>query len=103
METNPFLSNFADTNQISYNYEKENSIYADCLTDQIKWNESKLAKDNNTKSPQQCLSCKMYPMCYGPCPNQINAGNSNCFFDTLNMSKKEYFRYMFTEYLLNKK
>lgn len=73
----------------------------DCLTGQIKWDESKLAKDNNTQSPQQCLLCKMYPMCYGPCPNQINAGNTKCFFDTLNMSRKEYFRYMLTEFLLS--
>lgn len=66
----------------------------------IVWNETKLAKDNNTPSPSQCLACQMYPMCYGPCPNQINAGNAKCYIDNLNMSRKEYFQYMLYEYML---
>jgi len=45
----------------------------------------------------------MYPMCYGPCPNQINVGNTRCYIDNLNMSRKEYFQYMFSEYLLTNK
>ena len=66
----------------------------------IVWNEAKLAKDNNTPSPSRCLACQMYPMCYGPCPNHINAGIAKCYIDNLNMSRKEYFQYMLYEYML---
>lgn len=72
----------------------------DLESGQIVWNVPKLAKDYNTFSPRRCLSCRMYPMCYGPCPNRINAGNATCYIDSLNMSRKEYFHYILSEYML---
>ena len=75
----------------------------DLESGQIVWNVPKLAKDYNTLSPRRCLSCRMYPMCYGPCPNRINAGNATCYIDSLNMSRKEYFHYILSEYMLTNK
>ena len=85
-------------------FNSENSYgYLDLESGQIVWNVSKQAKDCNTPTPSNCLKCRMYPMCYGPCPNQINVGNTECYLDSLNMSRKEYFQYMLSEYMLTNK
>lgn len=70
-------------------------------TGQIIWNESKLAQDNATQTPDKCLKCPQYPACYGPCPLQIRAGNTGCYMDTLNLTRKEYFKYLLNEYMSN--
>ncbi len=71
----------------------------DTQTGQIIWNESKLAYDYSTKSPDECLSCRRFPSCYGPCPNQIKVGHTECYLKSLNISKQEYFRYLVTNKL----
>lgn len=66
----------------------------DLTSGKIFWDESKRASDYDSPTPEHCLSCKRYPICYGPCPNQINVGHTACYLDSLNMSRKEYFQYI---------
>lgn len=72
----------------------------DTQSGEIRWNEAKLAHDNATKTPKKCLSCRRFPSCYGPCPNHIIAGDTECYLDSLNISKKEFFRYLVSNNLI---
>lgn len=72
----------------------------DLTSGKIIWDESKRASDYDSPTPEHCLSCKRYPICYGPCPNQINVGHTVCYLDSLNMPSKEYFQYLLSDYQL---
>ena len=74
-----------------------------CNTGQIEWNLNKLADCAKNLRPSKCKACRMYPSCYGPCNNHILAGKENCYVEELDLSKEEYFLYLYKSELQKRK
>lgn len=75
----------------------ENNSYGklDCETGLIGWKPSKLAECTMDLRPERCKACRAYPSCYGPCNNHILSGHNNCYIDSLDLTKEEYFLYLY--------
>lgn len=75
--------------------EKKSYGKLDNNTGCIEWKQNKLAECTMNLRPKKCKSCKMYPSCYGPCNNHILAGQESCYIDGLDLSKEEYYTYLY--------
>lgn len=64
-------------------------------TGEIEWNLSKLAKLTNEMTPAKCHECRIFPICYGQCNIHLMNGQTECYLDSLNLSRKEYFMFMY--------
>jgi uncharacterized protein len=77
-------------------FNKENSFgHLNNETGQIMWNTNKLSHIVKDITTDKCKKCRMYPVCYGQCNNHLLAGINGCFLDTLNLSRKEYFMFLY--------
>lgn len=74
-----------------------------CNTGRIEWNLKKLADCAKNLRPSKCKACRMYPSCYGPCNNHILSGKENCYVEELDLSKEEYFLYLYKSELQKRK
>jgi uncharacterized protein len=76
----------------------------DTSSGNVKWKTSELTTIDQQKSPQICLSCKLYPSCGGPCRKKCaNLQNWDCFLNGINMSVEEFLLTQFRiEYIKDK-
>lgn len=74
-------------------------------TGRLNWNLNKMASWYEDITPQECIKCKWFPVCLGPCNKQIiaNKGKHICTFDAMNMTTKEFLLYSFKYHLLKQK
>lgn len=83
-------------------FDKANSFgVLDTNTGKIIWNETKLETLYSAVTADKCFMCKMYPICYGPCNFHLLSGDSNCYLETLDLSKKEYLMFMYKQRMMN--
>lgn len=83
------------------NFSKENSYgKLDTDTGEIKWNTNKLAYAAKDMTVEKCKTCQLYPSCYGPCNNIITGGNTECYIDSIDLTRAEYFMFMYKRNLL---
>lgn len=84
-------------------FDKDNSL-GELNTDTglVRWNEPILSEWLGDMQQQQCLECKWYGACFGPCNRQLMANRDTfiCTFDSMNLDTKEYLMYLFKYNLL---
>lgn len=79
-----------------HDFNEENSYgKLNSDTGQIEWKLNKLAQCTMNLRSEKCKKCKIYPSCYGPCNNHMLAGHDNCYLESLDLSKEEYFLYLY--------
>ena len=87
-------------------FDKENSLGEwNKSTGLVEWKQDKIEDWFRDMQQPQCLICKWYGACLGPCNRQLlaNRGKFICTFDAMNLSDKEYLMYIFKyNLLLNK-
>lgn len=107
------------SNQVLFNYDgsvfkctticsfdKENTLGdLNHVTNLVDWNEEKIRDWLSDMQQPECLRCKWYGACLGPCNRQLMAhkGKFICTFDAMNLSEKEYLMYLFKYQLLRNK
>lgn len=87
-------------------FDKENTLGEwNKSTGLVEWKQDKIEDWFRDMQQPQCLICKWYGACLGPCNRQLlaNRGKFICTFDAMNLSDKEYLMYIFKyNLLLNK-
>lgn len=87
-------------------FDKENTLGEwNKSTGLVEWKQDKIEDWFRDIQQPQCLICKWYGACLGPCNRQLlaNRGKFICTFDAMNLSDKEYLMYLFKyNLLLNK-
>lgn len=77
-------------------FNEENSYgKLNCETGQVEWKQTKLSECTMYLRPEKCKACKIYPSCYGPCNNHILVGQNNCFIESMDLTKEEYYLYLY--------
>lgn len=73
-------------------------------TGHLQWDLTKTANWLKDMDQSECVECKWFPACLGPCNRQLmaNKGKFICTFDAMNMDTKEYLMYSFKFHLLKK-
>lgn len=74
----------------------------DFETGYLQWDLTKIAYWLKDMDQKECIECKWFPACLGPCNRQLmaNKGKFICSFDAMNMETKEYLMYSFKYHLL---
>lgn len=82
------IDSFDEKNSLGH-FDRENGL--------VKWDEQLLNDWTCDMQQPECLRCKWYGACYGPCNRQLLAhkGEFICTFDAMNLSQKEYLMYLF--------
>lgn len=90
------ISNFDERNTLGCYSEK---------TGLIKWEKNKIKEWTRNMQQKECLVCKWYGACYGPCNKQLIKHKNKfiCTFDSMNLTNKEYLIYLFKYNLLYRK
>lgn len=102
---------FADrVNQVLFNYdgkvfkcstltnfdESHTEGVVDDRTGKVKWNLNKIAQKVTRTSPQKCLTCKIYPVCLGPCGRKLAISSERtCMVDQTGLTMDEFIMYYF--------
>lgn len=77
------------------NFDKENSYgQLDTETGEVKWDVNRLAYAVKDMTIEKCKQCRLYPSCYGPCNNLIMVDKKDCYIDTIDLTRAEYFLFM---------
>lgn len=87
-------------------FDKENTLGDfDPESGLVTWKKDVMDEWLGDMQQPECLSCKWYGACYGPCNRQLMAhkGQFICTFDAMNLSQKEYLMYLFKYNLLYNK
>ncbi|MCM1505375.1 MAG: radical SAM protein [Muribaculum sp.] len=107
------------SNQVLFNYDggifkcttinsfvKENSLGEfNKDTKLIDWDENLINEWTRDMQQPECLECKWYGACYGPCNRQLIAHKNQfiCTFDAMNLTHKEYLIYLLKYNMLRQK
>lgn len=87
-------------------FDKENTLGDfDPESGLVTWKKDVMDEWLGDMQQPECLSCKWYGACYGPCNRQLMAhkGQFICTFDAMNLSQKEYLMYLFKYNILYNK
>ena len=98
-------------NQVLFNYDggifkcttlcsfsEENSLGKyNSLSSMIDWDESQINSWLCDMHQKECIECKWFGCCLGPCNHQLMKHKNEfiCTFDSMNLSQKEYLMYLF--------